>query len=60
MSFCQLPFRFIGGAKRKNAVIVGCLVQNSLKEEDDFLRGRRHVSVYLLEPAGKKKTCMST
>jgi len=60
MSFGQLPFRFIGGAKRKNAVVVGRLVQNSLKEEDDFLRGRRHVSVYLLEPAGKKKTCMST
>ena len=60
-SFGQLPFRFIGGAKRKDAVIVGRLVQNSLKEEDDFLRGRGHVSVYLLEPAGKeKKECMST
>jgi hypothetical protein len=54
MSFGQLPFRFIGGAKRKNAVVVGRLVQNPLKEEDDFLGGRGHVSVYL-DPTGNKK-----
>jgi len=47
MSIGQLLLSFIGGAKRKNAVIVGCLVQNSLKEKDDFLGGHRYIPVDL-------------
>ena len=39
-SIGQLLLSFIGCAKRKDAVIVGRLVQNSLKEKDDFLGSR--------------------
>lgn len=51
MSIGQLLLSFIGGAKRKNAVVVGRIVQNSLKEKDDFLGGRRYISVKL-DPTG--------
>ena len=53
MSFGQLLLSFIGGAKRKNAVVVGRLIQNSLKEKYDFLGGRRYISVDL-DPTGKR------
>jgi hypothetical protein len=45
--FGQLLLSFIGDAKRKNAMVVGRLVQNSLKEKYDFLGGRRYISVDL-------------
>ena len=49
MGLDQLPLRLVGGAERKDAVVVviGRLVQNPLKKKDNFLGRRRDVAVDL-------------